>query len=163
MRDIAELTMLLRERVQLPDDLKLVTEEFRECWNFVRSGDVHWLDKQIRMRGWHFMWIAEGLPRSGVGRTSQEAIANALKLALRRVSERFDAAEVEHIELKKYPWFFLAKVRVYPYQIQQSAVLSVSDEALPMSMLPSQRRLPSQPIKLRPRSSNRIPLSHQPK
>ena len=41
MRNIAEFTMLLRDRVQLPDDLKLVTEEFRECWNFVRSGDVH--------------------------------------------------------------------------------------------------------------------------
>ena len=30
MRNIAELTVLLRERVALPDDLKLVTEEFRE-------------------------------------------------------------------------------------------------------------------------------------
>jgi hypothetical protein len=137
MRNIVELTMLLREGVELPNDLKLVTEEFRERWNFVGSGDVHWLDKEIRTRGWHFMWIAEELLRSGVGRTSQEAIANALKLALRRVSERFNAAEVEHIELKKYPWFFLASVRVYPYQIQQSAVLSVSDEAVPPSMLPS--------------------------
>ena len=77
------------------------------------------------------MWISEELLKSGVGRTSQEAIANALKLALRRVNERFSAAEVEHIELKKYPWFFLASVRTYPYQIQQSAVLSVSDEAVP--------------------------------
>jgi hypothetical protein len=137
MRNIAELTMLLRDHVQLPDDLKLVTEEFRECWNFVRSGDVHWLDKQIRTRGWHFMWISEELLKSGVGRTSQEAIANALKLALRRVNQRFNAAKVEHIELKKYPWFFLASVRIYPYQIQQSAVLSVSDQAVPLSMLPS--------------------------
>jgi hypothetical protein len=137
MRNIAELTMLLRERVQLPDDLKLVTEEFREGWNFVRSGDMHWLDKQIRTRGWHFMWIAEALPGSGVRRTSQEAIANALKRTLCRVSARFNAAEVEHIEIKEYLWFFPAKVRVYPYQIQQSGVLSVSDEALPLSMFPS--------------------------
>ena len=48
-----------------------------------------------------------------------------------------NAAEVEHFELKKYPWFFLASVMVYPYQLQQSAVLSVSDEAVPRSMLPS--------------------------
>ena len=131
--------MLSRERVQLPDAFKVVTEEFRERWNFVRSGDVHWLDKQIRTRGWHFMWIDEGLRRSGIGHTSQEAIANALKLALRRVSEHFNAAEVEHIELKKYPWFFVASVRIYPYQIQQSAVLSVSDEAVPLSMLSSRK------------------------
>ena len=112
MRNIAELTMLLRERVELPDGLELATEEFREGWNSVRSGDVHWLDKKIRMRRWHFMWIAEESLRSGVGQTSQEAIASALKLALRRVSEHFNAAEVEHIELTKYPWFFLARVTV---------------------------------------------------
>jgi hypothetical protein len=139
MRNITELTMLLREGVELPDDLTLVIEEFRERWNFVGSGDVHWLDKQIRTRGWHFMWIAEELLRSGVGRTCQEAIANALQLALRRVNERFNAAKVEHIEFKKYRWFFLASVRIYPYQIQQSAVLSVSDQAVPLSMLPSAR------------------------
>ena len=61
MRKIAELTMLLRGRVELPDDLNLVTEEFQEGWSFVQSGDTHWLDKEIRRRGWHFMWIGEGI------------------------------------------------------------------------------------------------------
>jgi hypothetical protein len=136
MRNIAELTVLLRERVALPDHFKLVTEEFREGWYFVRSGDAHWLDKKIRRCGWHFIRIAEGSIRSGVGQTSQEAIAGALKLALRCLNKRFNAAEVEHIELKMYPWFFLARVTVYPYQIQQSAVLSVSDEAVPLSTPP---------------------------
>ena len=134
MRNIAELTILLRENVELPDNLNLVTEEFREGWSFVQSGDTHWLDKEIRRRGWHFMWIGEGHLRSGVGQTSQEAIAGALKLALRRVSVGFNAAEVESIELKKYPWFVLAKVKVYPYQIQQGAVLSSFDQTVPLSM-----------------------------
>jgi|SRR5579862_453118 len=134
MRKIAELTMLLRGRVDLPDNLSLVTEEFQEGWSFVQSGDTHWLDKEIRRRGWHFMWIGEGSIRGGVGQTSQEAIAGALKLALRRVSERFNAAEVESIELKKYPWFVLAKVKVYPYQIQQEAVLTSLDPIVPMGI-----------------------------
>jgi hypothetical protein len=133
MREIAELTMLLRGRVKLPDSLNLVTEEFQEGWSFVQSGDTHWLDKEIRTHGWHFMWIGEGSRRSGVGQTSQEAIAGALKLALRRVSDRFNAAEVESIELKKYPWFVLAKVKTYPYQIQRDAVLSVPEPAVPVS------------------------------
>jgi hypothetical protein len=68
--------------------------------------------------------------------TQQEAIVSALKLALRHVSERFNAMEVEHIALKKYQWFFLAKVRVHPYQLHQSAVLSVADEAAFLSMPP---------------------------
>jgi hypothetical protein len=136
MVNIAELTVLLRGRAELPDNLELATEEFREGWNFVRSGGARRLDKQIRRRGWHLIRIAEGLVRSGVGQTSQEAIACALKLALRCLSERFNTAEVEHIELKMYPWFFLAKVAVYPYQIQRSAVLSVSDEAVPLMSMP---------------------------
>jgi len=134
MHNITELSMFVRGRIELPDDLKLVTEEFREGWNFVDSGDAPWLDKEIRTRGWHFIWIAEGLLRSGVGKTSQEAIAGALKLALRRVGERFNAAEVGYIELTKYPWFVLARVRVYPYQIQQNAALSVFNEAAPLTI-----------------------------
>lgn len=139
MRELAELTMLLRERAELPGDLKLVTEEFREGWNLVRSANVRWVDKNIRRHGWHFIWMDEGSLRSGVGKTAQEAIAGALKLALRHVSAHVDAAEVEHIELKQYPWFFIAKVRVYPYLIQQSAALSVADEAILLPM-----RLPAE-------------------
>ena len=51
MRKIAELTMLLRGRVELPANLNLVTEEFQEGWRFVQSGDTHWLVKKIRRRG----------------------------------------------------------------------------------------------------------------
>ncbi len=136
MRELAELTMLLREGTKLPGDLKIATEEFREDWNLIRSGDAHWLDKKIRRRRWYLLWIDEGSLRSGVGNTSQEAIAGALKLALRQVGARFNAAEVEHIELKQYPWFFIAKVRVRPYQIQQSAALPVADQtvSLPMAL-----------------------------
>jgi hypothetical protein len=130
MGNIAELTMLLRGRVELPDNLKLATEEFREGWNFVPSRGARRLDREIRKRGWHFIRIAEGSIRSGVGQTSQEAIAGALKLALRCLSERFNAAEVEHIELKVYPWFFLARVTVYPYQIGRIAVVPIPVEGV---------------------------------
>lgn len=129
MRNIVERAMLIRGSVRLPGDLELVTEEFGEGWSFVQSGDSHWLDKEIRARGWHFIWIAEALLRSGVGKTEQKAIASALKVALRRVSEHFNAAQVGHFEVSKYPGFFLARVKIYPYQIQQSATLLVSIEA----------------------------------
>jgi hypothetical protein len=56
-----------------------VTEEFGEGWSFVQSRDSQWLDKEIRARGWHFIWIIEALLRSGVGKTSQAAIASTLK------------------------------------------------------------------------------------
>jgi hypothetical protein len=134
MRTIAELNVLMRTPIELPVGLKLATEEFREGWNFMRTGDARRLERKIQTRGWNFIKIADGELRSGVGDTSQEAIASALKLALRRVSTHFNAVEVEHIELTQYPWFFLARVRVYPYRIQQSAVLPIPDEAASMPL-----------------------------
>jgi hypothetical protein len=161
MHNIAELNMLLRVRVELPVGFKLATDEFREGWSFVRTGDARRLEKKIQARGWNFIKIADGLLRSGVGETSQEAIASALKLALRRVSEHFNAVEVEHIELTQYPWFFLARVRVYPYRIQQGAVLPVSDEALP-DPIPSRssrlRRLPDGAAESFPHFGSAMPV-----
>lgn len=136
MWNIAELTVLLRERVALPDRFKLVTEEFCEGWDFVRSGDGHWLDKKIRRCGWHFIRSAEGSSKSGIGQTPQEAIASALESTLRCVSRRFNAAEVGHIKLKEYRWFVFATVRAYPYQIQKSAILSVSEQPAFLGMRP---------------------------
>ena len=134
MRDITERTMLLRGRAELPDGLRLVTGEFQEGWNF--ADDVHCLDKKIRQCGWHFIWIAKESLKGGVGQSPQRAIANALKLALRGVDEQFNAAEVERIELTHYPWFFVARVTVYPFQIQQNPDLSLPAECRPLRIAP---------------------------
>jgi len=158
MRTIAELNILLRARVELPVGLKLATDEFREGWNFMRKGDAPRLKKRIQTRGWNFIKIGDGSLRSGVGETSQEAIASALKLALRRVSEQHNAVEVEHIELTRYPWFFLARVRVYPYRIQESAVLPLAAEAVPPSNAPRQRRLSSEAGALVPHFGSAMPM-----
>ena len=123
MRPIAELNMLLHTSAELPTGLKLAIDEFNEGWSFVRKVDAMRLKKRIQTRGWNFIRFADGLLRSGIGDTSQEAIAGALKLALRRMSGHSNAVEVEHIELTQYPWFFLARVRVFPYRIQQSSTL----------------------------------------
>ncbi len=131
MQDLTELTTLSRVTTEMPDGLQISMDDFQEGWNRVLSGDVHWLDKEIRRRGWHFVWIAEPSVRSGVGKTAQTAIAGALKLALRKVLPSFNAANIDHIDVTEFPWFFLAKVRVYPYQIQQNTTLhNVADAAI---------------------------------
>ncbi len=122
MHTIAQSQMLLRARTELPDGLKVATEEFQDNWSLVRSVNALRMGKQIIMRGWIFVSGADGLRRSGVGDTSQEAIGSALKLALRRLSPQVNAAEVAHIELTEYPWFFLARVKVLPYCIHKSGV-----------------------------------------
>ena len=148
MRTIAELNLLLHTTAELPTGLKLTTEEFDEGWSFVRRVDARRLEKRIHTRGWNFIRFAAGSLRSGIGDTSQEAIASALKLALRRVSNHSNAVEVEHIELTRYPWFFLARVRVYPYRIQESSAIEMPEGgveaiAADSSDLQTEEHLPS--------------------
>jgi hypothetical protein len=158
---IAERNMLLRVKTELPDGLKLATDEFREGWEFVRRYDACRLEKQIVRHGWNFIRIAEESLRSGVGETSQEAIASALKLTLRRISTHFNAVEIAHIELTQYPWFFLARVRVFPFRIQQGAVLPVSDRAEVLTVSHRQRRLPVHAEVLYPNFGSVIPQLKQ--
>src|ERR1035441_2322368 len=161
MRTIAELSMLLRARTELPDGLNLATEEFREGWNLVRTVSARRLEKKIRTHGWNFIGTDDESLRSGVGDTSQEAIASALKLALRRISAHFNAAEVEHIESTQYPWFFLARVRVFPYRIQQGAVLRMPEEDQPLPAAPRLKRLPPFSAALYPQFGSAMPLLKQ--
>lgn len=144
MQNIAELTVLTRVTAELPNGLSIETEDFQEGWSFVRSGNVHRLDKAIRGCGWHFILIAEPSQRGGVGQTEQAAIASGLKLVLRRVSPRFNAVNIDRIEITQYPWFFIAKVKLYPYQIQQSTVIQVVDQAMPLSMIAPMKLIPVQ-------------------
>jgi hypothetical protein len=137
MQNIATQTVLSRVTAELPNGLRIATEAFQEGWNFVRFGDVHQLDKAIRKCGWHFIWIAEASQHAGVGQTEQAAIASALKLALRRVGSGFNAASVGRVDISHYPWFFIAKVKIYPYQIQESSALLESNQVTAIRMAAS--------------------------
>jgi hypothetical protein len=142
MRKIAELNVLVRRQVGLPAGMKLPTDKFREEWKFA-TGDVSRLQKKIQSVGWNFIRTAGESLRSGVGQTSQEAISNAVAHALRHVDEHFNAAEVDHIELTQYPWFFLARVRIYPYSIQRSALPPASDASGIAAITPHRKHLPA--------------------
>ena len=161
MRKIAETNMLLRARLELPDGLKLATDDFREGWQFVRTLNALRLKKKLRTCGWNFIKVGEGTLKSGVGDTSQEAIGNALKLALRHITERFDAVEVERIHLTQYPWFFLARVIVNPYQIEDAAIQKVPGRPLPQPITPRERRLPAHAAALYPDFGSTMPLIKQ--
>jgi hypothetical protein len=157
MQALADLNMLLRAHIELPHGLKMVTHEFRDGWNFARSVDARQLENKIVTQGWSLTRVADGSLRSGVGETAQEAIASALHLTLRRVSEYFNAVEVKHIELTQYPWFFLARVRTYPLRIQQGAALPMPEEARAVPALRRQRRLPIDAEVLFPNFASAMP------
>jgi hypothetical protein len=156
MRTISQSTLLIRADIELPDGLRLATDEFREGWNFARAVNAQRLEEKIRTRGWNFVRIPDESLRSGVGDTSEEAIAGALKLALRRISVQFNAAEVAQIELTEYPWFFLARVRVYPYSVLRGE-LPVPVELFSSAIAPRPRRLPLDADVLYPNFGSAVP------
>jgi hypothetical protein len=158
MRTISQSNMLLRAQTELPDGLRMATDEFHDGWNFLPTVNARRLEEQIVKRGWSCLKISKSSPRCGVGDTSQEAIASALKLALHRISEHFNAAEVEHIELTQYPWFFLARVSVCPFRIQHDAILPSVDESAASAVAPRQRRLPLSSAALYPDFASAMPM-----
>jgi hypothetical protein len=152
---IDESNVLLRVRAELPTGFKVATETFREGWCRMRTGGIVRLKRKVQARGWNFLKISDGALRSGVGDTSQEAIANALSQALEMVDAKFNAVEVERVELTQYPWFFLARVRVYPYRIQAGAELPVTNEAASAPMV---RRRPAKASELFPQFGSAMPM-----
>ena len=118
MRDIAELTVLLRVRAEMPEGLKLTRDEFREGWSRLRTGNAKRLEKKIKACKWHFICTAKCVMASGMGATTQHAITRALEHALACVSPHLNAIEVGRIQTTQYPWFWLARVTVHGYRIQ---------------------------------------------
>ena len=121
MSTISESNVLLRAHVALPAGFKVATDEYDYGWSRMRSGGTGRLEKKMKARGWSFTRTPDGTLRSGVGKTAQEAIGSALSQALDEIDENSNAVEVGHMEVTRYPWFFVARVRVHPYRIQPGA------------------------------------------
>lgn len=161
MQLVTELVVLLRTRSELPAGLKLKTDTFREGWSFVRSGGVPQLEKKIRMRKWHFIRTIDESRQFGVGETSQQAISNALLLALLRTCQHFNGIEVGCICSTTYPWFVLARVGVRRFRIQQSPVQSAPDDALLHPFSARKKQSPVNVQWLSPASRRAMPLLKQ--
>jgi hypothetical protein len=122
MNSISESNVLLRAETALPSGFKVAIDEYRDGWHRMRSGGANRLEKKMKVRGWSFTPAPGGTLRSGVGKTAQDAIGSALRQALGELELESNAAEVGHMEVTKYPWFFVARVRVHPYRIQPCAL-----------------------------------------
>ena len=139
---LTELSVLLRVETELPSNLIMTGSEFMAGWNLVRPGGASLLERRIRRYGWHFMRVADETQRGGVGESSKQAIASALQLAVRGISDYFNAVEVRNIHLTIYPWFVLARLGVFPCRIQQNPIQFVPDDAQPLPVPTRREQLP---------------------
>jgi hypothetical protein len=120
--------LFLRTQCPLPSTLSLALTPFGDKWACVEGGRLLPLDVEVRNAGWHFMWLMGGYSRTGIARTAEAAIRKAISSALRQVKARFNAAEVETVDLSGYLGFQVAKVRLRERHIQEHASLSLVDE-----------------------------------
>jgi hypothetical protein len=74
------------------------------------------------------MWLEGPYSRLSAGQTAESAIGKAIIHALNQVKERFNAAELDSINVRKYPGFLVAKVTIHARHIQQAAVLGPVQE-----------------------------------
>ena len=158
MCNIAAWNVLLRAQTELSVGLNVPTEEFGEGWDLVQAGDLEQLNEEILARGWNLIKIEHGPQRSGVGDTREEAISTAVRLSLRHISDYFNVAEVDCIELMEYPWFFLATVILCPYRIQKDAVQPVPNDAPSHPIVRPRRQSPANSPGLSPRFSASMPI-----
>ena len=121
-------TIFLRTGCILPDGLNLVQEQFSETWMSVADTTSTVLDEKIRAVGWHFMWLAETYSCSDVGNIATSAIDRAIAGALKRIQQKFNAAELESIKVSKYPGFKVVRANIHARHIQQHASFTLRDE-----------------------------------
>jgi hypothetical protein len=116
-------SVFLRSECILPDRLDPCRQPICDGWSFVEEISALVFDTMIRQAGWHFVWLHEGCSRRGFGLTEEAAIRRGLSGALKGISKRFNAAELASVQVKQYPGFLIANVRVQTIQIQRHASL----------------------------------------
>jgi hypothetical protein len=122
-------SVFLRKDCILPDHLEPLQESVCDNWTMVQEIAAPIFDSVIRQSGWHFMWINGASARRGFGTTQENATSRALVHALHGVRQRFNAAELDSVQVTKYPGFYIANVAVQPRQIQHHTSLDAPDES----------------------------------
>lgn len=126
-------SVFLRSGCILPDRLDPCRQPIGKEWFVVEEIHALAFDTVIRQAGWHFMWLQEPSSRRGIGLSKEAAIRRALSRALKGVSKRFNAAELDFIQIKEYPGFQIAIVTVQTLQIQRGASLNITPRQHPQT------------------------------
>jgi hypothetical protein len=124
-------SVFLRSRCILPDRLDPCRLPISDDWSIVEEIPALVFDTMIRQAGWHFMWLRGPSSRFGFGLTQKAAVRRALIRALYGIPKRFNAAELDAIQITQYPGFQIAYVTVQTIQIQPDASLSNIPEQSP--------------------------------
>jgi hypothetical protein len=116
--------MFLCDGCILPSQFTLRQKPFSRGWAEAIETVATELDAAIRGAGWHFMWLADSHSSRALGRSAETAIHRALARALPAVRARFNAAELDSLQVSSFAGLHVARVTVHARQIQRHASLS---------------------------------------
>ena len=116
-------TIYLRNQCDLPPGMMLVQTRVHADWSSLEEMNGHELSHAILARGWHCAWLAGGFSRIRLGRTAASASQRALMSGLEALSSRFNAAEVESLNIATYRGFCVAKVTLHSRHIHKGVAL----------------------------------------
>jgi hypothetical protein len=116
-------SVFLRDDCILPGSLDPLRHAIAEHWSHVEGIPASVFDTMIRQAGWHYIWMLGSCSRRGCARTWDAATDKALSRALRALSGRSNAAELDNVQVKRYLGFHLAKVTIQRRRIQEHGAL----------------------------------------
>ncbi len=114
-------SVLLRKECVLPGRVDPLREPFGRNWMLLEEITAPIFDTMIRQAGWCSMWMPGSCSRKGFGLTPDNATHRALARALNAVPRHFNAAELDTIQVSRYPGFCIANVTIHPREVQQCA------------------------------------------
>jgi hypothetical protein len=128
-------SVFIRAGSVLPSSLNPIQKQFVRNWMLVEDIPALAFDSMIRKAGWHFLWQQESCSRRGFGTTEEVAIRRALAGALRGISKRYNAAEIDSVQITNYPGFHVVNVTLQTLQIQQHASMKIGVAQFPEPLL----------------------------
>ena len=118
----------LRSTCILPLYLDPLREPFGDNWTHVEEIAASVFDTMIRRAGWNVICVHGTRSRRAFGLTRNDAANRAVVRALGDVTGECNAAELDSIQVRKYPGFHIARATVQPRQIQQHTSLGMTDK-----------------------------------
>ena len=120
-------SVFLRNACVLPNRLDPLREPVGSDWSRVEDLPALVFNTMIRQAGWRFTWIPDSCVRSGIGTSRDSAISYALTRALKGIARRFNAAELDSVQLAQYFGLHIATVTLQPRQIQEQTSQDSAD------------------------------------
>jgi hypothetical protein len=116
-------SVYLRTACTLPNHFRIPQDKFDENWLLARNISSATLGSSLRNTDWHFMAITGAFREMGFGLTEEAATRKALASAFKHIQRRYNAAEVESVDVRRILGFKVVTVEMHARHIQEQTVL----------------------------------------